>query len=195
MVATSGGLVRFGRLPNEAYAPAGAAPAFCAGALAMRIHWDLHLIDWGSTLEIGGIVGLVLLALSAIIDRSLTRRMVVLSIAAFVAAVYGTAMVILADVHLDRSAAQKFQSRILSSRISRGKATSYFMTLAPWGPQQNANEILVSEMLFDRLTPGALACIGLYDGALGIRWYSLNLCAPDSRNDPFGPVPRLTSPQ
>jgi hypothetical protein len=210
MVATSGGLVRFGRLPTEAYAPAAAGPVFCAGALAMRIHWDLHLIDWGPALEFGSIVGLLLLALAAIIDRSLTRRIVGLSIAAFVAVVYGSAVVILADVHLDRSQVQNFQSRIVASRVSRGRATSYFVSLAPWGPQQSADELLVSETLFNRLTPGALACIGLYDGTFGIRWFSLDLCAPGASNarapfnrfnqvapgtDPFGPVPRLTSPQ
>ncbi len=210
MVATSGGLVRFGRLTTDAHAGASAGPVFCAVALALRIYWDVYLVDWGSALIVGGFVGFVLLALAAILDRSLTRHILVLGIAAFVALVYGIAVLMFADVHLDRSQVEKFQSRILASRVSRGRATSYFVRLAPWGPQQRADELLVSETLFNRLVPGRFACIGLYDGALAIRWFSIDPCPTAASNAPgpfdkfkqypsgtypFGPAPGLMSPR
>jgi tetrahydromethanopterin S-methyltransferase subunit E len=178
VVAASGGLVRFVRLPTEAHAGAAAAPVFCAIALALRVYWDIYLVDWGPALTHGVVVGFVLLTLAAILDRSLVRPILRLGVAAFAAVAYGIAVLVLADVHFDRSPGRDFQSRVLDSRINRGKGTSYFVTLAPWGPWRSAGEILVPHALFDRLTPGAPACIRMYDGTFGVRWFSVAACAP-----------------
>src|SRR6202035_5223852 len=97
-----------------------------------RVHfdWDIYLVDWGPALTHGGGVGLVLLTLAAIVDRSLIRRLVGLEIAALVAVAYGIAVLVLADVHLDRSAGQDFQSRVLDSHVNhRGRSTDYFVKL------------------------------------------------------------------
>ena len=184
VVAASGGLVRFARSQTEAYAGAGAVPFFCAFALALRAHWDVYLVDWGLALKTGGVVGLVLLAIAALVDRSLARRTPALGIAAVVAITYGVAVLVLADVHFDRSTGQDFQSRILGSRVSRGKATSYFVKLAPWGPSQSADEILVSRTMFNRLVPGASACIRMFEGAFSIRWFAVSVCPPGASNAP-----------
>jgi len=208
VVAASGGLVRFARSRTEAYAGAGAIPLFCAVALALRAHWDVYLVDWGLALKTGGVAGLLLLAIAALVDRSLARRTPVLGIAAVVALTYGVAVLILADVHFDHSTGQDFQSRILGSRISRGKATSYFVKLAPWGPSQSADEILVSQTMFNQLMPGASACIRMFEGAFSIRWFAVSVCPPGASNasgpfnkfdqvapgtDAFGP-PRFPCP-
>jgi hypothetical protein len=180
VVAASGGLVRFVRLPTEAHAGVAAVPVVCAVALALRVHfdWDIHLVDWGPALTHGGGVGLVLLALAVIVDRSLVRRLVDLEIAALVAVAYGIAVLVLADVHLDRSPGQDFQSRVLDSHVNhRGRSTDYFVKLTPWAPRQDT-EIAVSDALFDRLMPGAPACIRIHDGAFGIRWFTVAACAP-----------------
>lgn len=180
MVAASGGLVRFVRLPTEAHAGVAAVPVVCAVALALRVHFDgdIHLVDWGPALTHGGGIGLVLLTLAVIVDRSLVRRLVGLEIAALVAVAYGIAIVVLADVHLDRSPGQDFQSRVLDSHLSRrGRSTDYFVKLTPWAPRQDT-EIAVSDALFDQLVPGAPACIRIHDGAFGIRWFTVAACAP-----------------
>jgi hypothetical protein len=180
VVAASGGLVRFVRLPTEAHTGVAAVPVFCAVALALRVHWDwdIYLVDWGPALTRGGGVGLVLLTVAVIVDRSLVRRLVGLEIAALVAVTYGIAVLVLADVHLDRSPGQDFQSRVLDSHVSRrGRSTDYFVKLAPWAPRQDT-EISVSPALLDRLVPGAPACIRIHDGAFGIRWFTVAACAP-----------------
>lgn len=203
-VAASGGLVRFVRTPTQAHAAAGSIPVFCTGALALRAHWDIYLVDWAPALKIGGGAGLVLLTLALLMDRSLTQRGFVLGLAAVTAVAYGIAALMLTDVHFDRSAGQDFQSRILNARVSRGKATSYFVKLAPWGPVQSADEFLVAQTMFNRLMPGTTVCPRMHDGAFGIRWFTIEYCAPGTSNttspfkrfdqimpgtNPFGPPP------
>jgi hypothetical protein len=84
-VVTSGGMVRFARSTTEAHAAAAIVPVLCAAALALRVYRDAHLIDASSTAKIGSVVGLALLALTGIVDRSLTRPVLRLVIAAVVA--------------------------------------------------------------------------------------------------------------
>lgn len=180
MVATSGGLVRFFRLRTEVYAIAGGVPFLCAIALALRAHWDVYLVDWGPALKFGGGAGLALLALAVLADRSLTQRIRVLAGAAIIAITYGVAVLVLADISFDQSAGQDFRSQVLGSHISRSKSTRYFLKLAPWGPQQSAEEVSVSHDTFDRLMPGASVCPRLYDGAVGIRWFTISFCPPDA---------------
>jgi hypothetical protein len=118
MVAISGGLVRFTRSTAEAHAAATLTPVFCAAVLVWRVWWDVYLIDLSVAVKVGGVIGLILLALAVIVDRSLIRF---LAIAAVVAVAYGISVVTLADVQLDRSPGENFQSQVVDSHVSRGK--------------------------------------------------------------------------
>jgi hypothetical protein len=208
MVAVSGGLVRFTRSATEAHAGAAAAPVSCAAVLVWRVSWDVYLVDLNVAMEVGGIIGLVLLALAVIVDRSLIRF---LAIAAVVAVTYGISVVTLANVQLDRSPGEDFQSRVVDSHVRHRKnSRTYSVMLAPWGPRQSAAEVSVQEAMFNRLTmPGSVACIRLYDGAFGIRWFSLDVCRQNGSHadgpftrfdqvapgtDPFGPPRPMRCP-
>jgi hypothetical protein len=181
-VVTSGGMVRFARSTIEAHATAAMLPVLCSAALALRVYWDVHLIDVSSTAKIGSVVGLALLVLTAIVDRSLIRHVLRLVIAAVVAVAYGVSVVALADIHFDRSPGQNYQSPIIDSHVDRGKITTYLVKLAPWGPRQSAAEVSVPEATFNRLRmAGSSACISLYDGAFGIPWFSVDACASSGR--------------
>lgn len=180
-VVTSGGMVRFARSTTEAHAAAAIVPVLCAAALALRVYWDAHLIEASSTAKIGSVVGLALLALTAIVDRSVTRHVLRLVIAAVVALAYGISVVALADIHFDRSPGQNYRSEIIDSHVDRGKLTTYLVKLAPWGPRQSAAEVSVPGAMFNRLRPGSFACISLYDGAFGMPWFSVDACASSGR--------------
>jgi hypothetical protein len=180
VVAASGGLVRFARTQIVVNPTAGAIPFLCVIALVLRSHADIHLVDWGLALKLGGIGGLALFALAVMVDRSLARRIGVFVTAALVAIAYSVSVLILADTSFDHSAGQDFRSQILDSHISRSKSVRYFLKLAPWGPQQGAEEVSVSHATFDRLMPGASVCPRLHDGAVGIRWFTVSFCAPDA---------------
>lgn len=175
IVTLSGGLVRFTRSTTEAHAAVAAVPVCCVAVLAWRVWWDVLLIDLSVAVKAGGVIGLILLALAVIADRSLIRF---LAIAAVVAVAYGVSVVTLADVQLDRSPGQNFQSQVIDSHVSsHGRSRTYLVKLAPWGPRQSASEFPVPETTFVRLMRGSFVCIRMYDGAFGIRWFSVNACA------------------
>lgn len=208
MVAVSGGLVRFTRSTTEAHAAVTLVPLCGVAVLVWHVSWDVHLVDLNVAMEVGGVIGLVLLALAVIADRSLIRF---LAVAAVVAVAYGISMVTLANVQLDRSPGEDFQSRVVDSHVRHRKnSRTYSVWLAPWGPWQSATEVSVQEAMFNRLTmPGSVAFISLYDGAFGIRWFSLDVCRQDGPHadgsftrfdqvapgtDPFGPQRPLRCP-
>jgi len=177
IVAVSDGLVRFTRSTTEAYAAVTLAPVYGAAVLIWHVYWDFQLIDLSVAVRVGGVIGLILLALAVAEDRGLTRHMLRLGIAAIVAVAYGVSVVTLANVQLDHSPGRNFQSRIIDSNVGHGNGT-YLVKLAPWGSRQSAAEVSVPETVFRRLAmPGSFACISVYDGALGIRWFSVDACA------------------
>lgn len=198
MIATSGGLLRFTRSTTEAHAAAALVPVSGAAVLAWHVWSDVHLIDLSVAVRLGGVIGLVLLALAVIVDRSLTRHIYRLAIAAAVAVAYGISIVTLANVQLDRSPGQNFQSRIIDSHVGRAKTRTHLIKLAPWGPRQSAADVSVSEAMFNRLTmPGSVACISLHDGAFGIQWFSVDACAANGSAGPlmrFDQVAPATNP-
>jgi hypothetical protein len=186
MVVASGGLLRFTRSTTEAHAGVAAIPAYGAAVLAWRTWSDVHLIDLSVAVKFGGVIGLVLLALAVIVDRSLTRHIHSLASAAAVAVAYGISVVTLVNVRLDRSPGQGFQSRIIDSHVGRSRTRTHLVKLAPWGPRQSAADVSVPETVFNRLArPGSIACIRLYDGAFGIPWFSVDACAPSGTAGPF----------
>ena len=186
MVAISGGLLRFTRSTTEAHAATAVIPVYGTAVLAWRVWSDVHLIDLSVAVRVGGVIGPVLLAFAVIADRSLTRHIHSLGIAAAVAIAYGISVVTLANVQLDRSPGQYFQSRIIDSHVGRAKTRTHLIKLAPWGPRQSAADVSVSETMFNRLAmPGSVACISLHDGAFGIPWFSIDACAPSGSAGPF----------
>lgn len=70
----------------------------------------------------------------------------------------------------DDTEPQQYQAQVLDRRISRGKSTSYYLTLSAWGKQES-NEISVSRATYESVNPSGQVYIYQYNGKLGLPWF------------------------
>jgi uncharacterized protein (DUF697 family) len=98
------------------------------------------------------------------------------------AGMYSYGVAVAADSLADHSKASTFAVEVTGKRISRGRSTTYYLRLAPWGPMDSPNEISVSRATYDGFVPGQQLCISLHQGRLHAPWYRAVSCSaqPDA---------------
>jgi len=62
---------------------------------------------------------------------------------------------------------------VIDKHVSRGKTTSYNLSLGPWGPIGKPNKLRVGRDLRSD-TPGDILLIDLRKGALRVNWYVMS---------------------
>ena len=80
------------------------------------------------------------------------------------------------DTRFDTAQPQQFRATVSAMHISRGKSTSYYLSLTPWGPRTGPSDVSVSSSLYNQLNPGDEVCIALHAGALGVPWFAVAQC-------------------
>jgi hypothetical protein len=86
------------------------------------------------------------------------------------------------DARADHTPPQLFKVPVTAQWVSHGRRnTSYYIDLPPWGPQHEPDSVRVSTDVYDNVAPGDLVCLKLYPGALGARWYTVDVCPPSAR--------------
>lgn len=83
--------------------------------------------------------------------------------------VYGG--VITTNCVFDYSKPIKYTTYVEDKHKTKGKVTSYYLKVRPWGPYNENNEVDVSKRLYENTEKGDRVRMLLFDGAWGIRWF------------------------
>ncbi len=94
-----------------------------------------------------------------------------LLVVAFIMFLYGFSSVLVVNCVYDRSIGHQYPASVLDKRVSRGKSTTYYLTLSPWGKQKNADEISVSGTMYNQVEVSDQVFVYLYAGKLNIPWF------------------------
>jgi hypothetical protein len=77
----------------------------------------------------------------------------------------------------DRSVARVFQAVVVEKRVEGDwKWRTWYLTLKPWGPVTDNDEVSVSKTLYQQTQPGDTVCVWLKSGALRVGWYQVASC-------------------
>jgi hypothetical protein len=76
----------------------------------------------------------------------------------------------------DTSQPQSFTVQVVGKHLSRGRSTTYYLDLAPWGPVDRTNSISVPSTLYRNTVEGDDVCLDLHAGALHMPWYRRVAC-------------------
>jgi hypothetical protein len=87
---------------------------------------------------------------------------------------YGAGMQV--NALLDGSTPQTYRVVVTAKHVSHGKSTSYHLSLAPWGPKANGQDLMVPYSQYAVVRPGDTVCMLLRSGALGVAWSELGGC-------------------
>jgi hypothetical protein len=95
-------------------------------------------------------------------------------------AMYAFGLIAIADTQLDKGTPTNYRTQVLDKHITRGKSTSYYLDLAPWGPFAQAKSLNVPIRVYDSTELGDTVCLVLHPGALHAAWYKRVECGRES---------------
>jgi hypothetical protein len=87
---------------------------------------------------------------------------------------YGAGMVV--NALLDQSTPATYRVIVTAEHMNRGRGTTYYLQLAPWGPNVGGQDVRVSSSRYAATKPGDTVCVVLKSGALGVAWSALGSC-------------------
>jgi hypothetical protein len=100
-----------------------------------------------------------------------------------IAGLYAYGLTSAVDTLADRAAATNYETTVLSKHVSRGRSTTYYLDLAPWGPFTFAPQVKVPSSTYRAVAEGDEVCIQLHPGALHLPWYRVTDCETPFPND------------
>jgi hypothetical protein len=90
---------------------------------------------------------------------------------------YSYGAVTMADAVGDESAPTRFVVHVIGKHYTTGRSRSYYLSLEPWGPLQQPNNLGVSKAIYDNATPGDQVCLELHRGRLNAAWFTHVSCS------------------
>ena len=143
----------------------------------LRAMIDIHLYHWQPALAPVGLLAVLCVAVSWIVDRRISEKTLLLALYGLVCLAFSWGAVLEANVLLDRSGAVRITGvKVLGKSISSGKHTSYDLKLAPWGDRTQPESVDVGRTIYDAVPAGSFACVYLRPGRLHIRWFIVRPC-------------------
>jgi uncharacterized membrane protein YsdA (DUF1294 family) len=172
--ARSRGVIALDERRNEAR-PNLAIPLFLPGAvLLLRALLDVQLLEGGTALAATVIASTVLTAAALAADAGLRRRPWMILVLFVLLGGWGYGAPVEANVLLDRSQPEVFETTVLAKHVQRGKGwTTYELELGPWGPRRQPEGAAVPRKIYDAVEPGDAVRVRVKPGALGMPWLTV----------------------
>ena len=141
----------------------------------VMLDFDLYDLDRFWTLFIIGSILLTLLCLFICreILKEVKQKALVSVIVLVAAAAYCYSAIVFTNYYFDRSAAQQFTVAVKNKRISRGKITTYYLRLDPFGKFTKDKEISVPRNVYSDVQVEDSVFVLLYKGRWDVPWFVL----------------------
>jgi len=178
MVLSSSGFYRLDGLRNEANPQLGTAFVLPPLGLLVR-SLEFDVLDFQRAISTAAIVTVVLLVVIFTLVQELRGRWHSRLLVAGFFALYAWDVVIIGNARMDQGAAELFEVEIVDKHASTGRNSTYELTLEPWGRRTETNTVTISRNLYYALEVGEKACIGVWPGALQIKWFTVFDCDED----------------
>lgn len=175
ITARSEGLFRIIGEKNDAH-PDMAVPFILPGFVLMLRSFDFHLLQLEPALVLSAGIGLVLWIAAAAADSFLRQKRSNLVFMLLFAAAYGYGASREANSLLDQSPATVYRTALADKHVSSGRYTTYYLALAPWGPDMEMGDVSVPRSFYQSVKTGDKVCVMVRPGALRIPWYAVRRC-------------------
>ncbi|MBX7125168.1 MAG: hypothetical protein K1X47_05710 [Cyclobacteriaceae bacterium] len=173
------GLIHIDTRKNSAFPSVGWGLLACCVGVCARSILDFDVLDYGAGWTWMATAALLLCALAVTGTGELLqngRRGFMLGLVVLIFSfgwAYGSYIII--NCHFDQSEGDAYTTRVADKRVTSGRNTSYYVSVEPWGPVTETQEISVTEEEFQLATPGDTAYVVLRPGTLNASWYFLYL--------------------
>ena len=145
-------------------------------ALMMRVTGEFHVLNLQRMVAVACVAGAALAAAGLLADREVRRRASGWIALVAMSGVWGFGAGLGVDAALDGSPATVYRTAVMGHHVSHGRHTSYYLTLAPWGPQTEDDSVEVPWKTYAAFQVGDEVCVPLRAGTLGVAWYRVEGC-------------------
>nr|WP_294948043.1 hypothetical protein [uncultured Mucilaginibacter sp.] len=148
-----------------------------AWILLIRVILDFNFESFYSLIKVGSFAFVLLLILLAVthkaVEESTKSRFIIYLYIIGNIALYSYAATYGINCVFDYSDPKVYRSSVVAKHVSRGKSTSYYLTIKPWGTHKENEDIRVGSDKYDETQIGQTVKVDYKAGLLGIPWYNL----------------------
>jgi hypothetical protein len=145
--------------------------------LALRTLAAIETLGWRGPATLACIGGLGLAGAAARVDPWLRKQRWEVLVAGLITCSYGYGAGLELNSLADRSIPRVFPTVVVEKRVDGDwKWRTWYLTLKPWGPVTENDEVSVSKALYEQMQPGEAVCVLLRSGAFRIPWYEIASC-------------------
>lgn len=176
IAASSKGLIQVNQLVRDKRPSIDSALIGPGIVLALRAFLDFHILDWPLALGMA-LAGGALIALGISRWGVATRKWSAVLLMGFLFCfpyAYGT--VVELNFLLGGTAPQQFETIVTGKHQTSDKHKSWDLTVGPWGPAHDAEDVSVDKLLYESVAVGDTVCVFLFQGALGMNWILVSSC-------------------
>lgn len=172
---TSKGLIRIEEKKKSAYPSVFSGVLFPSLALCMRALLDFNILRYENVWKGTLLVAVLFMAALLVKSKEFTFRSareygVALGIT-ILAVAYGYGAVVTANCTWDTSSPTVYHAKVTGKHVSSGKTTTYHISLTPWGPQKQKDDVTVSKASYNRLQSGDDVSVCFRQGRFSIPWF------------------------
>ncbi len=84
---------------------------------------------------------------------------------------YGAGATLTLNRAFDGSVPTTYQAQVMSKRVSRGKSTTYYLEISPWGPKKEPDDVDVPKSVYNAHATGDTVRVTVKAGGFGIPWF------------------------
>lgn len=128
---------------------------------------------WLPAITIAVVLSIFLIIIAKPFDSNWKFNYLVIVMLAALTFGYGSGSVTFLNYMADKSIPIYYKAEVLDKSILYSKTTSYNLTIAPWGPQQQLSQETVSARFYDSIRKSDFLVIHYGKGAFNIPWYKV----------------------
>lgn len=145
--------------------------------LFLRSLIDYTIFDYSNVWIYCIVIALPLTVIIYLISKQLAIKKLADFVTAFgvlaMAIIYSFGVVISINCYFDESIPTVYKSKVMEKRISSGKHTSYYLNLAPWGPQKETDEVDVGSSIYNEVAVNDSVEVYFMEGRFNIPWFEV----------------------
>ena len=171
------GLIKFGTKKRSPYPSMGGLVFLPVVGLLLRVMIDYPMYEpagvWAPVLVTTALFAAVCLYISNKLFTGMKKKPVAWLIILVVSFTYSYGLVIFSNCYYDGSAPKELRVTVNGKRISKGRTTTYYLNLDPWGRYTEEQEVSVKKALFEKVNEGEQVHIYLFGGRWHMPWYHI----------------------
>jgi len=156
---------------KSAYPSTGAIFMLLCICIAVRALLDWHVLDWRNFWIPFAAFSLGILSVALLCAKDIRRPISTVVTCAVICAAYGYGVTVGLNGVMDHARPANYHARVLGRHFTSGRYATYELTLSPWGPRSDNEDVETIRPVYEEYAIGDTVTVWVHPGAFGIPYY------------------------